>query len=102
MYAIIESGNKQYRVEVGGTITVDRLAADEGAEISLDKVLLVGGDQVKVGAPTVDGASVSAKVVSHSKGKKVTTFKYKPRQRTRVRRGFRHSHTTLEILAING
>ncbi len=102
MYAIIESGSKQYRVAVGETITVDRLDAEEGAELNLDRVLLVSGDDVKVGAPTVDGASVTAKVVNHSRGKKVTTFKYKPRQRTRVRRGFRASLTTLEITAING
>jgi large subunit ribosomal protein L21 len=102
MYAIIESGSKQYRVAVGETITVDRLNVAEGTELSLDRVLLVSGDDVKVGAPTVDGATVTAKVVTHSRGDKVTTFKYKPRQRTRVRRGFRSSLTTLEITAING
>ena len=75
MYAIIESGSKQYRVAVGETITVDRLDVAEGTELSLDRVLLVSGDDVKVGAPTVDGATVTAKVVTHSRGDKVTTFK---------------------------
>jgi len=102
MYAIVESGNKQYRVAVGDTITVDRLECEDGAELTLDRVLLVGGDEVKVGTPTVDGASVSATVVSNTKGPKVTTFKYKRRHRSRVRKGFRAHHTTLQITAING
>ena len=101
MYAIIESGSKQYRVAVGDTITVDNLNADAGSELTIDRVLLVGGDAVKVGAPVVDGASVTAKVVENAKGDKVTTFKYKRRHRSRVKRGFRASLTTLEITAIN-
>lgn len=102
MYAIVESGNKQYRVAVGDTITVDRLECEDGAELTLDRVLLVGGDEVKVGTPTVDGASVNATVVSNTKGPKVITFKYKRRQRSRIKKGFRASHTTLQITAING
>jgi len=102
MFAIVDTCGKQYRVEQGAQIVVDRLDAEEGATITLDKVLLVGGEGVKVGAPLVEGATVEAKVVSHFKGKKVITFKYKRRHRSRVRRGFRHSHTTLEIVSING
>ena len=102
MYAIVESGNKQYRVAVGDTITLDRLECEDGAELTLDRVLLVGGDEVKVGTPTVDGASVNATVVSNTKGPKVITFKYKRRQRSRIKKGFRASHTTLQITAING
>ncbi|HJN73817.1 MAG TPA: 50S ribosomal protein L21 [Myxococcota bacterium] len=102
MYAIVESGNKQYRVAVGDTITVDRLECEDGAEFTLDRVLLIGGDDVKVGTPIVEGASVSATVVSNTKGPKVITFKYKRRQRSRVKKGFRACHTTLQITAING
>jgi len=102
MFAIVETSGKQYRVEQGGQITVDRMDAEEGAEITLDRVLLVAGDAVKVGSPLVDGAAVTAKVVSHFKGDKVMTFKYRPTRRSRRREGFRHSHTTLEITGIKG
>jgi len=102
MFAIIETSGKQYRVEEGLTITVDRMDVNEGDTISLDRVLLVSGDGVKVGTPTVEGATVTAKVTGHPRGDKVTTFKYTARQRTRRRVGFRHSHTTLEITGIKG
>ena len=101
MYAVVESGSKQYRVAVGDKVQVDRLALDEGAELVFDKVLLVSGEEVRVGAPTVAGVSGVAKVVSHEKGDKVRSFKYRRRRRSRVRRGFRASLTTLEITAIN-
>ncbi len=102
MFAIVQTSGKQYRVEPGAKIVVDRIDAEEGATITLDQVLLLGSDSVKVGAPTVPGASVEAKVVDHHKGDKVVTFKYRPRHRYRRRVGFRHSHTTLEIVGING
>ncbi len=100
MYAIVETSGKQYRVEPGATIVVDRVDAEEGASITLDRVLLVAGDEIKVGAPTVEGAKVEAKVVDHHLGDKVLTFKYRRRHRTRRKVGFRHSHTTLEIVGI--
>jgi len=100
MYAIVATSGRQYRVEKGGTITVDRLDAEVGTEITLDQVLMVGGDQPQVGSPTVQGASVTARVVSHDKGDKVVTLKYKRRKRSRVHRGFRASLTTLEITDI--
>lgn len=102
MFAIVQTCGKQYRVEPGAKIVVDHIDAEEGATITLDQVLLLGSDSVKIGAPTVDGASVEAKVVGHHKGEKVVTFKYRPRTRYRRRVGFRHSHTTLEIVGING
>jgi len=103
MYAIVETCGKQYRVEPGRWITVDRLEAEEGATISLERVLLIGGgDAVKVGNPTVEGARVEARVRSHEKGDKVITFKYLHRRRFRRKVGFRHSHTTLDIIAIHG
>lgn len=100
MYAILETSGKQYRVQKGETITVDRMAADVGSTITLDRVLLVHGDSVKVGSPTVAGASVTAKVAEHMKGEKLHSFKYVRTRRTRRRHGYRHSHTVLEILDI--
>ena len=76
--------------------------AEEGKKVTLDKVLLIADKDVTVGSPLIEGAKVTAKVVGHHKGDKVITFKYRPRNRMRKRRGFRHSHTTLEITAIKG
>lgn len=102
MFAIVEAGGKQYRVTAGDTLTVDRMSEDVGATVSLDQVLLVSGDKLTVGSPTVAGASIKATVTGHHKGDKVLTFKYTPTRRSRRRVGFRHSHTTLEIVAIEG
>jgi large subunit ribosomal protein L21 len=101
MYAIIDNHGKQVRVSAGETIEVDRIDAEVGAEITFDRVLLVGSDDVKVGTPLVEGASVKAKVVSHDRGEKVIAFKFRRRQRSTTRRGFRASLTKLEILEIN-
>lgn len=100
MYAIVETCGKQYRCEPGKRITVDRLDVAEGDTVELDQVLLIGGETTQVGAPTIAGAKVQAKVVSHTKGDKVLTFKYLHRRRFRRKVGFRHSHTTLEITGI--
>jgi large subunit ribosomal protein L21 len=102
MFAIVETGGKQYRVTAGDTLTVDRRPEDVGSTVTLDQVLLVSGDNLAVGAPTVSGATVKATVTGHHKGDKVLTFKYRPTRRHRRRVGFRHSHTTLEIVAIEG
>lgn len=101
MYAVVDCGSKQYRVEVGGRLQVDRLAGEVGSELVIDKVLLVGGDDIKIGTPNVEGATVSATIVSHDRGDKVTTYKYTRRHRTRRQVGFRSSLTTLEITGIN-
>ncbi len=101
MFAIVETSGKQYRVEPGASIVVDRMGADVGDTVTLERVLLVSGDDTKVGSPTVSGAKVTAKVVDHHKGDKVISFKYTRRARYRRRVGFRHSHTTLEILSID-
>ena len=102
MFAIVETCGKQYRVSTGDVITLDHLAEEVGAEVELDRVLLISGDDVKIGAPIVDGAKVKAKVVNHFKGDKVLTFKYRPTRRTRRRVGFRHTHTAVEITGIEG
>jgi large subunit ribosomal protein L21 len=102
MFAIVETSGKQYRVEQGAQITVDQMDVEVGAEVTLDRVLMIAGDSVRLGNPTVSGASITAKVVDHSRGDKVRTFKYRPTRRQRRRVGFRHSHTTLEITGIKG
>ncbi len=101
MFAIVATSGKQYRVEPGASIVVDRMGAEVGDTITLEEVLLVSGDDTKVGTPTVAGAKITAKVVDHHKGDKVIAFKYRPRGRYRRRVGFRHSHTTLEIVSID-
>jgi large subunit ribosomal protein L21 len=101
-YAIVETGGKQYRVSVGDTIIVEKLASDAGSEITLDKVLLVGGaGGAQIGAPYVSGATVSATVDAHGKGEKIVVFKYKPKKRYRRRIGHRQQQTTLTITGIN-
>ncbi len=98
MYAIVESGGKQYKAVPGGTIEVDRLHVEEGAQLDLDQVLLVSdGEEIKVGTPTVDGATVKATVVGHFKGRKIIVFKYKPRNRYRRKQGHRQQYTRLQI-----
>ncbi len=101
MYAVIESGSKQHRVELGSEIQVDRLDVQPGDSIILDRVLLVAdGDDSAIGQPVVDGASVSAQVVRQNRGDKIVVFKYKPKARTRVKQGFRAELTTLRITDI--
>jgi len=101
-YAIIETGGKQYRVAVGDTIIVEKLDGEAGGEVTLDKVLLIGGEgAAKVGAPYVDGATVTASLDEQSKGDKIVVFKYKPKKRYRRRIGHRQLQTELTITAIN-
>jgi len=101
-YAIIETGGKQYRVAVGDSIIVEKLVGDAGDEVTFDKVLMVGGEgAAKVGAPYVDGASVTASLDGQGKGDKIVVFKYKPKKRYRRRIGHRQHQTELTITAIN-
>lgn len=101
-YAIIETGGKQYRVSVGDRISVERLAAEESSEITIDRVLLLGGDgKTQVGTPVVKGAIVTAKVDDHFRGEKIHVFKYKPKKRYRRKIGHRQSLTHLTITGIN-
>lgn len=98
MYAVVESGGKQYRVTVGQTIDVEKLPAAQGENVTLDRVLLVAdGDEVQVGRPTLSGASVSATVVQHGLRRKAVVFHYRPKQRYRVKRGHRQQYTRLRI-----
>lgn len=102
MYAIIKTGGKQYRVEVGGRISVEKLDAEVGAEVTFDEVLLIGGEETKVGAPTIAGAKVTAKVLEQGKAKKIRIFKYKAKSNYRRRQGHRQPFTKVEVTAIEG
>ncbi len=101
MYAIVRTGGKQYRVEEGRAITVERLPAEEGATVELDDVLLIADDgQVTVGTPTIEGARVLAQVEAHGRAKKIIVFKYKAKVRTRKKTGHRQSFTQLAVREI--
>jgi large subunit ribosomal protein L21 len=101
-YAIIEKGGKQYKVYEGATIDVDHLQVDPGTEIDLDNVLLVAdGDKIKVGTPLVNRANVSGTVVEQVKGPKIVVFKYRPRNRYRVKKGHRQKYTKVQINKIS-
>ena len=98
IYAIIETGGKQYRVNPGQTIDVERLDVAEGNTVELNRVLLIAdGERVVVGTPTVDGARVVATAKGEGKGKKVIVFKYKPKVRYRKKTGHRQLYTRLVI-----
>lgn len=99
--AVIVSGGKQYRVAPGDRILVDRLKAEAGAELTLDRVLLIaGGDTTKVGLHELQGQTVQARVIGHPRGPKIDVLRYKPKKRVRVHRGARADLTALEILSI--
>lgn len=103
MYAIVETGGKQYRVQEGDVIFVEKLDVNEGDLVTLDKVLVFSKDgSIKLGAPVVEGAKVEAKVVENGKAKKVIVFKYKPKKHYRVKKGHRQPYTKLQIEKIVG
>jgi large subunit ribosomal protein L21 len=101
MYAVIETGGKQYRVEVGTELEVELLDVEPGQSITLERVLLVvDGAEATVGTPVVDGAAVEADVVGQTRGDKVIAFKYRPKARRRVKKGHRQDLTVLRIADI--
>nr|VFK51178.1 MAG: large subunit ribosomal protein L21 [Candidatus Kentron sp. TUN] len=103
MYAVIKTGGKQYRVQVGDSLHVEKLIAEEGDSITLDKVLMVGvGEDITVGTPYVEAVDVSAKVKSHGRGKKIRITKFKRRKNYHRTQGHRQAFTELEITGING
>jgi len=102
MYAVIQTGGKQYRVSEGTTLRVEKIAADEGASIEIDKVLMVAdGDDIKVGTPYVEGGKVTATVKAHGKGKKVRIIKFKRRKHHLKRQGHRQAYTEIEVTGIS-
>ena len=101
MYAIIATGGKQYKVAEGDVIRVEKLGAAAGETVVFDQVLVVSGDDVKVGNPTVEGASVAATVVGDIKGKKVIVYKYKRKTGYHKKNGHRQAYPELKIAKIN-
>ena len=102
MYAVIKTGGKQYRVSAGEKLRIEQIAADVGAEIVLNEVLVVAdGDDLKMGTPVVSGAAVTAKVVSQGRGDKVRIFKMRRRKHYRKSQGHRQNYTEIEIVGIS-
>jgi large subunit ribosomal protein L21 len=102
MYAVIKSGGRQYRVEQGATIRVDKLPGEKGATLEISDVLLVAdGENVKVGAPTVAGAKVTAEIVAQELGPKLLIFKFRRRKAYRKKTGHRQPFTALKIPGIS-
>ena len=101
MYAIIVTGGKQYRVEQGDIVYIEKLDVEADSEVKFDQVLAIGEEgSVKVGAPVVEGASVSAKVIKNGKAKKITVMTYKPKKGEKKKQGHRQPYTQVQIEAI--
>jgi large subunit ribosomal protein L21 len=102
MYAVIRTGGKQYSVAPGDILEVEKLEGNVGDTIALDDVLLVAnGEEVAIGRPLVEGATVTARITGQHRGKKILVFRYRPKKRIRVRKGHRQWLTRLQIEAIN-
>lgn len=100
MYAVIETGGKQYRVQPGERLLVEKLPAEAGAQVTFQPLLLADGANVRVGTPVVSGAQVTAEVVGEEKGEKLTIFKYRRRKGYRRKTGHRQVYTSLKIVDI--
>lgn len=101
MFAIVETGSKQYRVAPGDVIQVEKLPVEEGAQVELDRVLCLAQDQdVRVGTPYLEGVKVKAQVLRHGKGRKIIVMKYKKRKNYRRKKGHRQLFTELKITEI--
>lgn len=102
MYAIIETGGKQYRVQEGDTLFIEKLSVEAGSSVEFDKVLAVSkDDSLTVGSPIVAGASVKATVIEEGKGKKIIVYKYKSKKDYRKKQGHRQPYTKVKIEAIS-
>ncbi len=102
MYAIIATGGKQYKVSEGDVITIEKLGAEAGEKVTFDQVLAVSGDGLKIGSPTLAGASVEASVVRNGRARKVIVYKYKRKTGYHKKNGHRQSFTQVKINKING
>jgi large subunit ribosomal protein L21 len=101
MYAVIATGGKQYKVTKGETLRVEKLEGDEGSTVKIDNVLMVAdGDKVSVGTPTLDKASVTAKIMAHGRGDKIEIIKFRRRKHSRSQMGHRQSYTEIEVTDI--
>jgi large subunit ribosomal protein L21 len=101
MYAVIETGGKQVRVEVGQEIFIEKLNVEAEENYTFDKVLMIGGEKTKVGKPYVKNATVSAQVIKNGKGPKIVIYKYEPKKHYHRKNGHRQPYTKLAITAIN-
>lgn len=101
MFAIIKTGGKQYKVSEGDIIKVEKIEAEAGDKIEFDQVLMVAGDDVKVGSPVVEGAKVSAEVLDQKKDKKIVIFKFKAKKNYRKKKGHRQPYTLVKIKKID-
>ena len=103
MYAVVKTGGKQYKVAPGEKLKIERIAADVGAEVTIDQVLMIvgEGDTVRVGQPVVSGAAVKATVLSHGRGEKVKIFKMRRRKHYQKHQGHRQGYTELRVDSIN-
>lgn len=102
MYAIIETGGKQYKVQAGDTVFIEKLNVEQDQEITFDKVITLGKeDEIVFGTPYVEGATVTAKVLKNGKAKKITVFTYKPKKNIKRKMGHRQPYTKVEITAVN-
>lgn len=101
MYAVIETGGKQIRVEVGQTIYVEKIEAEASTNYTFDKVLMIGGEKTKIGKPYVSGATVTATVDKQGRGSKIIVFKYEPKKHYHKKQGHRQPYTKLTITAIS-
>ena len=103
MYAVIKTGGKQYRVQQGDVIFVEKIDSQADEAVTFEEVLLVNdGDQTRIGAPTVAGAKVEGKVLGQVKGQKIVVYKYKAKKNERKKQGHRQPYTKVELTAING
>lgn len=100
MYAIIKTGGKQYKVEKGEQLQIEKLDAEVGSEVTFDVLMCGEGSNVQIGTPIVNGVSAKAKVIEHGKGPKVIIFKYKPKKDYRKKQGHRQPYTSIEITSI--
>jgi large subunit ribosomal protein L21 len=102
MYAVVQTGGKQYRLSVGDNLRVEKLAGEPGAHIDLAQVLMISdGDQVSIGNPVLAGASVKAEIIGHGRDKKIRVFKMKRRKKYRRTQGHRQAYTQLRVTEIN-
>ncbi len=102
MYAVIETGGKQYRVQEGDILFIEKLDVKADDVIDFDKVIVVGKeDGVAIGTPVVEGAKVTAKVLKNGKGKKIVVFKYRPKKDSKTKKGHRQPYTQVQIQSIN-
>lgn len=101
-YAVIRTGGKQYRVAAGDVVQVATLAGNPGDKVKFDDVLLVGGEAVTIGKPTVAGAAVEAEIVEHGRGPKLVVFKFRKRKRSRRKAGHRQDFTAVRITGVKG